>query len=239
VPAIVTSSIAALVAQVGLGDEHQYLVPSMTVSASLVAWSVVSGPIFGAAAWGFTELMKRSRAVAPKDWRLPVLSLLNFAIIGVLAMHFPQLLGNGKGPASLAFDGDLTISLAAMLLVLKVVITASSLRAGAEGGLLTPGLANGALLAIVLGGMWSAFWPGASLGAFAVVGATAFLAASMQMPITAVVLMFEFTRVSQDFLIPVLFAVGGALLAFQACAKWVPALQPGFGFNLSGAGRGR
>jgi H+/Cl- antiporter ClcA len=61
----------------------------------------------------------------------------------------------------------------------------------------------------------------------------------MQMPITAVVLMFEFTRVSQDFLIPVLFAVGGALLAFQACAKWVPALQPGFGFNLSGAGRGR
>jgi H+/Cl- antiporter ClcA len=239
VPAIVTSSIAALVAQVGLGDEHQYLVPSMTVSASLVAWSVVSGPIFGAAACGFTELMKRSRAVAPKDWRLPVLSLLNFAIIGVLAMHFPQLLGNGKGPASLAFDGDLTISLAAMLLVLKVVITASSLRAGAEGGLLTPGLANGALLAIVLGGMWSAFWPGASLGAFAVVGATAFLAASMQMPITAVVLMFEFTRVSQDFLIPVLFAVGGALLAFQACAKWVPALQPGFGFNLSGAGRGR
>jgi H+/Cl- antiporter ClcA len=239
VPAIVTSSIAALVAQVGLGDEHQYLVPSMTVSASLVAWSVVSGPIFGAAAWGFTELMKRSRAVAPKDWRLPVLSLLNFAIIGVLAMHFPQLLGNGKGPASLAFDGDLTISLAAMLLVLKVVITASSLRAGAEGGLLTPGLANGALLAIVLGGMWSAFWPGASLGAFAVVGATAFLAASMQMPITAVVLMFEFTRVSQDFLIPVLFAVGGALLAFQACAKWAPALQPGFGFNLSGAGRGR
>ena len=35
VPAIVTSSIAALVAQVGLGNEHQYLVPSMTVSPSL------------------------------------------------------------------------------------------------------------------------------------------------------------------------------------------------------------
>ncbi len=100
---------------------------------------------------------------APKDWRLPVLSLLNFAIIGVLAMHFPQLLGNGKGPAGLAFDGNITMTLAAMLLVLKVVITASSLRAGAEGGLLTPGLANGALLAIVLGGSWSLFWPGALL----------------------------------------------------------------------------
>ena len=239
VPAVVTSSVAALVAQAGLGNEHQYLVPSMTLSASLVVWSVLCGPIFGAAAWCFTELMKRSRAAAPKGWRLPVLSLLNFAIIGVLAMHFPQLPGNGKGPAGLAFDGGLTISLAASLLVLKVVITASSLRAGAEGGLLTPGLANGALLAIVLGGLWSLFWPGTSLGAFAVVGATAFLAASMQMPITAVVLVFEFTRVSQDFLIPVLFAVGGALLAFQACAKWVPALQPGLGFNWSGAGEAR
>ncbi|PQV47639.1 chloride channel protein [Paraburkholderia sp. BL21I4N1] len=239
VPAIVTSAVAALVAQAGLGNEHQYLVPSLTLSASLVVWSAVCGPIFGAAAWGFTEITKRSRAAAPKDWRLPVLSLLNFAIVGVLAMHFPQLLGNGKGPAGLAFDGGLTIGLAAMLLVLKVVITVSSLRAGAEGGLLTPGLANGALLAIVLGGLWSLIWPGASLGGFAVVGATAFLAASMQMPITAVVLMFEFTRVSQDFLIPVLFAVGGAYLAFQACAKWLPSLQLGFGFNWSAGSKAR
>ena len=223
VPAIVTSAVAALVAQLGLGDEHQYLVPSMTLSASLVVWSVVCGPIFGAAAWGFSELMKRSRAQAPKDWRLPVLSLLNFAVIGVLAMHFPQLLGNGKGPAGLAFDGGLTMGLAAMLLVLKVLITASSLRAGAEGGLLTPGLANGALLAIVLGGLWNVVWPGGSVGAFAIVGATAFLAASMQMPITAVVLVFEFTRVGHDFLIPVLLAVGGAAVAFQGCARVAPA----------------
>ncbi|SMG26900.1 chloride channel protein [Paraburkholderia susongensis] len=226
VPAVVTSTVAALVARLGLGNEFQYLTPAMTLNASLTVWSIVCGPVFGAVAWWFVELTKRSRAAAPKDWRLPVLSLLNFAMIGMLAMYFPQLLGNGKGPASLAFDGGLSISLAATLLVLRVAITASSLRAGAEGGLLTPGFANGALLAIVLGGLWTLVWPGASPGAFAVVGATAFLAASMQMPITAVVLAFEFTRVSQEFLIPILFAVGGALLAFQACAKWVPAAKP-------------
>src|ERR1700744_1191554 len=47
VPAIVTSSVAALVAQLGLGNEHQYLVPSMTLSPTLLVWSVVCGPIFG------------------------------------------------------------------------------------------------------------------------------------------------------------------------------------------------
>lgn len=74
--AIVTSSVAALVAQMGLGNEHQYLVPSLTLNSSLVVWSVVCGPIFGAAAWSFAELMKRSRATAPTNGRLPVLSLL-------------------------------------------------------------------------------------------------------------------------------------------------------------------
>jgi len=98
-------------------------------------------------------------------------------------------------------------------LLLKVVITASSLRAGAEGGLLTPGLSNGALLAIVLGGAWLHLWPGTPSGAFAIIGASAFLAASMRMPLTAVILMMEFTRIDHDFLVPILFSVAGSVAA--------------------------
>ncbi|MFT9639971.1 chloride channel protein, partial [Alcaligenes phenolicus] len=109
----------------------------------------------------------------------------------------------------------LTIGLAAALLVLKVLIEAGSLRAGAEGGLLTPGLANGALLGVVLGGLWSLVWPGASIGGCALIGATAFLAASMQMPITAVVLLLEFTRADHDSLVPMLLAVAGSLVAYR------------------------
>ncbi|MBY4828947.1 chloride channel protein [Burkholderia dolosa] len=213
--AFATSTIAAAVAWIGLGNEHQYTVPPFVLSAPLVAWSIVCGPLFGLAAYGFVRLTTRARADAPKDWRLPVLALVNFAVIGLLAMRFPQLLGNGKGPASLGFDGSLTIGVAATLLALKVLIEAGSLRAGAEGGLLTPGLANGALLGVVLGGLWSAVWPGASLGACALVGATAFLAASMQMPITAVVLLLEFTRADHDSLVPMLLAVAGSLVAYR------------------------
>lgn len=61
VPAVVTSAVAALVAQFGLGNEHQYLVPALTVSTALLVWSVVCGPIFGVAAWGFAEVTKRAR----------------------------------------------------------------------------------------------------------------------------------------------------------------------------------
>lgn len=219
--AVVTSAIAAIVAWLGLGNEHQYTVPAFVLSTPLVAWSVVCGPLFGFAAYGFVRLTTRARANAPKDWRLPVFALLNFAVIGVLSMGFPQLLGNGKGPALLGFDGTLTIGLAAVLLVLKVLIEAGSLRAGAEGGLLTPGLANGALLGVVLGGLWSIVCPGASIGGCALIGATAFLAASMQMPITAVVLLLEFTRANHDCLVPMLLAVAGSLVAYRLAQKLV------------------
>ncbi|WP_240161229.1 chloride channel protein [Burkholderia sp. Ax-1719] len=219
VPAITTSAIAAVVAWIGLGDEQQYHVPAYTINAQLVVWSVLCGPLFGAAAHGFTRVTNRARDASPKDWRLPVYSVLNFAAIGVLAIWFPQLLGNGKGPAGLSFDDSLGVGLAATLLVLKVLITTTSLRAGAKGGLLTPGLTNGALLAIVIAGLVNHVWPGLSAGAFAIVGAAAFLAASMQMPLTATVLMLEFTHVNHDLAIPMLLAIAGSVATLRLLAR--------------------
>jgi H+/Cl- antiporter ClcA len=154
---------------------------------------------------------------------LPLLCVLNFLFIGLLATQFPILLGNGKGPAQVGFDGSIPLRLAAILLMLRVLITWTSLRAGAEGGLLTPGLCNGALLAIVLGGAWSVLFPGTPLGAFAVIGAAAFLASSMRVPLTAVALIFEFTQPSQAFLIPVLIAVAGSVAASECVSSVVAA----------------
>ncbi|MFP4900418.1 chloride channel protein, partial [Paraburkholderia sp. BR14261] len=49
VPAIVTSSLAAVTAWVGLGNEQQYSVAQLTLGAPLVVWSTMAGPVFGAA----------------------------------------------------------------------------------------------------------------------------------------------------------------------------------------------
>lgn len=218
-PAIATSSIAALVAWIGLGNESQYHLMQLTTTPSLLVWSVVMGPMFGIAAYWFTRMTNKAKADAPRDARLIIYNLLNFAFIGILAGWLPQLLGNGKGPAQLSFDNQITVALAATVLLGKLVITWSTLRAGAQGGLLTPGLSNGALLACILGAVWNLFWPGTSLGAFAIIGAAAFLASSMKMPLTAVVLIMEFTRVDHDFLIPILFAVSGSVVCFTLCDK--------------------
>jgi H+/Cl- antiporter ClcA len=144
-----------------------------------------------------------------------------FLAIGLLSIRSPGLLGNGKGPIQSGLDDDLGMSLAAMLLLLKLLATTGSLRAGAEGGLLTPGMTIGALMAILLVGSWNSVLPALGIlpGAFAIVGAAAFLAASMKIPITAIVLALEFTRVDHDFLFPILLAVAGSISCFHLCAK--------------------
>ncbi len=215
VPAIVTSVIAALVAWVGLGDESQYRLPHLGISPSLVCWSVLAGPLLGCAGCWYTRLATAARARAPRDWRLVPWCLGVFVAIGVVAIRYPQLLGNGKGPMQLELDSDIGLRLALVLLALKLVATTASLRAGAEGGMLTPGMVIGALLATVLGAAWSVAWPGTQPGAFAVVGGAAFLSSSMMMPLTATALILEFTRMDHDFLVPVMLAIGGAMAARQ------------------------
>jgi H+/Cl- antiporter ClcA len=219
IPALASSVIATAVAWLGLGNTPQYMVPPLAMSSSLVAWSMLMGPIFGFAAYAFVRGTQAAGARAPKDWHLPVWCAVVFPAIGLLAFVFPQLLGNGKGLAQAGFDNDLGVRLAALLLVLRFVVILGALRAGAAGGLLTPGLSIGGLLGIILGSFWQQMWPAGSLAGFAIVGSPAFLASSMKMPLTALVLIVEFTRVGHDFLIPISLAVAGSISVFQLCVQ--------------------
>jgi H+/Cl- antiporter ClcA len=217
VAALATCVIATLVAWLGLGNGLQYSVPPLAISSSIIVWPLLVGPVIGAAAYLFVRVTEAARARAPRDWRLAVWCFLVFPLIGLLAILFPQLLGNGKGLAQAGFDNELGLTLATTLLLLRVVVLVASLRAGAEGGLLTPGLSIGALLGIILGSFWNHVWPTAFIADFAIVSGAAFLATSMKMPLTAIVLTVEFTGIGQEFLVPLSLAVAGSVSIFHLC----------------------
>jgi H+/Cl- antiporter ClcA len=86
------------------------------------------------------------------------------------------------------------------------------LGSGAPGGLFTPSLSIGALLGGLLGVPWSYLWPGVPSGLFAVLGAGAFLAATTQGPISAIVLMMELTGQARSSIVPMLLAIAVATL---------------------------
>ncbi len=225
VAALATCVIATLVAWLGLGNGLQYSVPTLAISPSIIVWSLLVGPVIGAAAYLFVGLTEAARARAPRDWHLAAWCTLVFPIIGLLAIPFPQLLGNGKGLAQAGFDNEVGLALAATLLLFRVVVLVASLRAGAEGGLLTPGLSIGALLGIILGSFWNHIWPTGSLADFAIIGGAAFLAASMKMPLTAIVLTVELTGIGQGFLIPLSLAVAGSVSIFHLCRAYADQLM--------------
>jgi H+/Cl- antiporter ClcA len=210
VPAIATSVIAALVAWIGLGDQRIYEMPAIAISPSLMAWSMAVGPVMGLGAVGFVRLTAAARKHAPRNWQLIAWCCTVFPLIGVAAIYYPELLGNGRGLAQVGLEASVTVKTALILLLLRTLVTAGAIRAGGQGGLLTPSLSVGAMLGIVTGAVWSFFWPGAPVAAFALIGAAAFLGSSMRMPATAAVLMIEFTHAGHDFFLPILLAVAGA-----------------------------
>ncbi|MEI6806833.1 MAG: chloride channel protein, partial [Myxococcaceae bacterium] len=205
---VLISGIAVLVSWIGLGNHPAYQVPELSISSSLIVWSFTAGPILAIAGNYFMRAASYAKSKAQVNWQTPVLCFLDFTLLGILAVYFPALLGNGKSAAALEFNSDIGLGLTACLLFLRVLMTLFTLRAGAYGGVLTPSLANGALLGVLLGILWNLIWPSnIALGSFAIIGATAFLASAQKMPITAVILIFEFTRVGPGFLMPVLLAI--------------------------------
>lgn len=216
IAALVTSALAAWVASQGLGDEHQYRFTTELAGSSLIFWAVLCGPLFGAAAFLFRRLTQYASSKVRTNWQMPVISLFAFALLGILSIWFPQLPGNGKGAAQLALSGSMSISLAALLLILKVFLICMVIRGGAAGGLLTPALAVGGLLGSLLFLLFGHIFPGSDMESVALLGAAGFLAASAHMPVTTLALIMESTRMDHSFLAPVALCVAGAYAACRA-----------------------
>ena len=80
-------------------------------------------------------------------------------------------------------------------------------------------------LGIILGSFWNHIWPIQSLAGFAIIGGAAFLASSMKMPLTAIVLTVEFTGIGQKFLVPLSLAVAGSVSIFRLCRAYADQLM--------------
>jgi chloride channel protein, CIC family len=206
-PALATSVTATAVAWITLGTNPTYSLPRYALHPSQLAWAFVAGPIIGVAAIAWARIVQRATALRPRGWGRLAAPVLVFAVLGVVSIRYPQLLGNGQGIVQLEALGGLSLGMLCVLLVLKPLATAACLGAGAPGGLFTPTLTIGVLLSGVLGTLWSHLWPGSTIGSYAVIGGGAFLAAAMQGPLSGVVLVLELTRNFDSLMAPTLLAV--------------------------------
>jgi len=217
-PALASSATATFVGWVYLPTGPIYPgIPSYPFHVSEIVWALIAGPIIGLAAVGFVRFVAWVSHHRPRGrWEL-VAPLGAFAVLAALGLLWPQLYGNGQGMARDAFLGVGGIGLFAILMILKPLVTTLCLGSGAAGGLLTPTLSTGAVLGGFLGSAWALLWPGAAVGAFAMMGAAAMLGAGMQAPLAALTLVLELTHSGFEIMVP---AVVATLIA-TAVARWV------------------
>jgi H+/Cl- antiporter ClcA len=102
-------------------------------------------PLAGAIGLAFNRLMSNARPnLQYRSWLLiPAIAAAGL-LTGICSIWYPELPGNGRSILAVSVNSGMTLGAACVILLLKPLLTAAFLRAGAVGGLLTPALATGA-----------------------------------------------------------------------------------------------
>lgn len=143
--ALITSSLAVAVASPVTHFEHALTWPDAKLSYLFGFLALAIAPLAATVGLAFNRVMAIARPkVQFKSWVLiPSIAAAGLAI-GICSIWWPELPGNGRSILTVSLNSGLTLSAAAVLLLLKPLLTALFLRAGAVGGMLTPSLATGA-----------------------------------------------------------------------------------------------
>ena len=135
--------VATAVAWVALGRDRPTSFPPTTCtprrSSGRCSWARSRGSSRSL----YVRLITGAHALRPAGWRRVAAPIAVFTALGVVAIAYPQVLGNGKGVVQLALVGRLAVGVMAVLIVLKPLATAGCLGSGAPGGLFTPTLTFG------------------------------------------------------------------------------------------------
>ncbi|WP_170400382.1 chloride channel protein [Ruegeria arenilitoris] len=133
----------------------------------------------------------QSRLSLPR-WLRPAVS---GAMLGLLAIWFPHIIGVGYETTIRALAGDLTLTVAIVFAVVKTVALAITMGGRMGGGVFSPSLMIGALTGLAFGLIATGLLPDVSgthtLYAFAGMGAVA--AAVLGAPISTTMIVFELT----------------------------------------------
>ena len=211
--------IAMLIGSISKGFVPYYLVAKKDFTLNMLPFVLVVGLLMGVLGAyfrrGFQWAGKHSALSSQILWQLPLAAL----ITGLVAMFMPEIMGNGRGLAEFAFVNT-DYHLALFLLVgalLKAVVTIMTIKGGASGGTLTPSIAIGSSLGVLIGFVYVLLVPGASLVQAGVIGAAGFLAASQQAPLMALFMLFEVCHLDYSALLP----MGLSVALASASSKWI------------------
>jgi CIC family chloride channel protein len=122
--------------------------------------------------------------------------MLGGAMVGLIAIAFPEVLGVGYETTDSALKGLIALPVLLALLAAKTAAVAISLGSGFGGGVFSPSLFLGAMLGGAFGIIATQVFPELSSGhsAYTMVGMAAVAGAVLGAPISTILIIFELTH---------------------------------------------
>jgi chloride channel protein, CIC family len=117
------------------------------------------------------------------------------AILGVIALWFPHIIGVGYETTTRALSGDMILHEAVVFAVLKIIAVSITLGGRMGGGVFSPSLMLGALTGLAFGLIATGVFPTMSgaTSLYALAGMGAVAAAVLGAPISTTLIVFELT----------------------------------------------
>jgi H+/Cl- antiporter ClcA len=210
--ALITSSLAVAVASFVTHNQPNLHWPDAHLSYLLIAYALALAPLTLVVGLAFNRLMASAHQVAlTRSWLvIPAIAGAGL-LIGICSHWWPELPGNGRSILTATLAGGMTLAAAAAVLILKPLLTAVFLRAGAVGGMLTPALATGAaagtLLVLTVNAVAGTQF---HVPAISMAGAAGVLAVTQRTPVWAAIFVWELARPPLWLLLVFLTAALGA-----------------------------
>ncbi|MGA7054104.1 MAG: chloride channel protein [Mycobacterium sp.] len=194
--ALLTSGLAVATGSALTHDQASLEWPIGESSYLLTAHGLILAPVTLVVGLAFNRIMAAARpARLMRTWILvPALAGAGL-VMGICSHWWPELPGNGRSVLTVSLASSMTLSAAAVILVLKPLLTALFLRAGGAGGMLTPSLATGAAAgALLILAINAAAGTHLHVPAVSLCGAAGVLAVTQGSPIWAAIFVWELAR---------------------------------------------
>ncbi len=207
---VVSSVMAAVIGRAYLGNHPSFNASGFHLVSpyELVLYAIL-GVLAAVWAWGFVRFLYLVEdRFDLKTWPAYVKGILGFAVVGVIAIWFPQIMGVGYVSIQQVFYQHVPAPHGFILAALKPIATSFTLGGGGSGGVFAPSLFTGAFLGDGFGRFVHALFPSwtAHAAAYGLVGMAAVFAAAAEAPITAITIIFEMSN-DYTIILPLMIAV--------------------------------
>lgn len=194
-PLVFSSVIASMLSRNFFGIHTLYSMPSFEFTrVTQLPWFLLLGALAGGLGVLFMKLLRLAQEeFRPFSFPLYLRLAIGGGLVGLIAIGYPQVWGNGYSVASQILHDDFTTKVLIGIFLSKLLATILAVGSGAVGGVFTPTLFLGAGLGALFGKTLhlAGFGGQMPIGVFAMVGMGGVLSATTRSPLLAMIMIFE------------------------------------------------